>query len=638
MNHFQPHFESEWYSNTYRDALLSGMEPWEHYSRIGSFLGRPSSSSDCAPKAHPSEASEYNPSNRQTTHVTSRKVLVTVIIPIYDRTDVLRSSILSALNQSISSIEIILITDGSPSNTLDVVREFSCEDRVKIFNFPLASGNAVRGRNKGILEANGQYIAFLDSDDLAAFNRIELCLPYLENGEADVVYGGWQAVLDGTREVQGIADGQAVSSPDADLEMLLQACVPCQSTVMLKKVFLEKYGFLKPSMQYREDHELWVRLAYNGARFKSVSKILTKLRLHNGNNELNFKAQDDHWFSKVLSEYKILGPRPKKIVFILPGVGISGGIAVVFKHAALLMSASHDVLIVNVGGPGDGSWFPDNPVPIVHISDTREYLFRNIDLLFATAWSTVEWLGRFESKRKLYFVQSDERRFSDDPAVKRKIHDTYLTPCEYLTEAFWIQKLLLEEFGHASTYVPNGLDTSRFRPDSPLKPKRFGRARVLLEGPICIPFKGMADCYAAVAGLDCEIWIVSSAGKPPEDWQYDEFFEGVPFSEMRKLYSSCDIFLKMSRIEGFFGPPMEAMACGCAVVVGKVSGYDEYIIHEKNALVVEQGDILGARDSVRRLIDNEPLRQQIIKGGFETVPNWSWEISAAAMLRLVEVC
>ena len=105
---------------------------------------------------------------------------------------------------------------------------------------------------------------------------------------------------------------------------------------------------------------------------------------------------------------------------------------------------------------------------------------------------------------------------------------------------------------------------------------------------------------------------------------------------MRRIYSSCDIFLKMSRIEGFFGPPMEAMACGCAVVVGKVTGYDEYIVHEQNALVVEPGDAQDARKAVERLIADVELRERLIQGGFDTVPDWSWEFSAQAMLDLVE--
>jgi glycosyltransferase involved in cell wall biosynthesis len=563
----------------------------------------------------------------------NQEILITFIMPVYDRTDILRDAINSLLNQTIKQIELIIVTDGSPEETISVCNEFLANPRVKIFNYPVSSGNAVRGRNKAILEASGKYIGFLDSDDIASESRAEKSIIFLEKN-TDVVYGSWQAIVDGSRLVENIHDGQIVSSPDADLDTLIKISVPCQSSVMLKKSLFKRSGYLKPAMKYREDHELWARLAFFGARFKSLPDILVKLRLHSNNNEINFKDNDNYWLEKVKSEFKIQGPFPKKIAFILPGVSISGGVGVVFKHAELLINAGHDAYVINVGIEGDGNWFTNNIVPIYHISDNRAYINNNIDLLFATGWQTVEWLPQINAKRKLYFVQSDERRFTENTHEKQIIHNTYLTSCEYLTEALWIKKMLKNEFGHIASYVPNGIDLNVFYPAKPIKPKTK-KIRVLIEGPICIPFKGMEDSYSAIKGLDCELWIVSSAGKPPKDWEYDSFFEGISFGDMKYIYSSCDIFLKMSRIEGFFGPPMEAMACGCAVIVGKVTGYNEYIKHNFNALVVSQGDTKSARSALIKLIKNKKIREKIVSGGYQTVKKWGWERSSKAMLSLV---
>lgn len=106
-------------------------------------------------------------------------------------------------------------------------------------------------------------------------------------------------------------------------------------------------------------------------------------------------------------------------------------------------------------------------------------------------------------------------------------------------------------------------------------------------------------------------------------------------SDMRRIYSACDVFVKMSRVEGFFGPPMEAMACGCSVVVGKVTGWDEYIVHERNALVVEQADVIGGRAAVKRLLDDSELRRRLIEAGKKTASEWTWEKSGEAMLSVV---
>ncbi|HEY9766865.1 MAG TPA: glycosyltransferase family 4 protein, partial [Chroococcales cyanobacterium] len=191
-------------------------------------------------------------------------------------------------------------------------------------------------------------------------------------------------------------------------------------------------------------------------------------------------------------------------------------------------------------------------------------------------------------------------------------------------EARWIQSWLKEEFGHDASYTPNGLDPAIIGMTVPLEPKN-ARVRVLLEGPICIPFKGMKDAFAAVRDLDCEIWCVSSAGKPEEGWRCDRFFEAVPMVEMKRIYSSCDVLLKMSRVEGFFGPPLEMMACGGTAVVSKVTGYDEYIVDGVNALVVEQGDVEGARTAVKKLIEDPKLRLRLSEEGAKTAACWRWE-------------
>jgi len=562
--------------------------------------------------------------------------LVSFVIPTYDRTDLLRTAVKSALGQTLQVFEVILITDGSPPATMAVVEEFSSDPRVSIFNYPVSSGNAVRGRNKGILEARGRYIAFLDSDDIAAPDRLEVCLPILESGKADVVYGAWRALFDGTREVDRLAHGQEVHSPDCDLAMLEKICVPCQSTVMVRRDMLLRTGFLKPRMQYREDHELWARLAYHGAQFKSVPHVLTDLRLHAGNNELNFKGNDSYWETLFREEYRLPGPRPRKIAFLLAGLGISGGVAVVLKHVSLLMEEGHDAFVIDLGGHGDIAWFGNPAIRVYQMEEMARCRLDNIDLLFATFWTTVEWLEKIPARRKLYLVQSDERLFYEADALKAQVADTYRRSYEYIAIARWLIDLLRNEFGQLATYVPNGLDSGLFYPDEPLVAKNSQRPRVLIEGPISVPFKGMADAYAAVSTLDCELWIVSSDGRPERSWRYDRFFEGVNQVEMRRIYSSCDVLLQMSRVESFAYPPLEAMACGCAVVVGDVSGGIEYARDGENVLKVPQGDVAAARAAVLKLLTSTELRGRLMEAGFATAKCWSWESSREAMLGLVE--
>lgn len=561
--------------------------------------------------------------------------LVSVIIPIYDRTWELQAAIDSMLNQTYKNIELILVCDGSPDETLQVVEQYRNDERVKIFKYPRSSGNAVRGRNKGILEAQGEYIAFLDSDDIASNNRLELSVSFLSNNSSySGVYGSWRAIVDGSRQISGIEDGMIVHSPDGTLKEHLENCIPCQSTVMVRRDALMAVGCINRNMKYREDHELWARLNYYNYKLKSLPDVLVSLRLHAGNNELNFHSQkgDDVWYRELLKQYNTKVSRPQKICWIVAGLGISGGLAIIIKHANYLLSRGHDVSFICQSEENNISWM-ENSVPVYHIGNCDA--IKNIDLLIATAWNTEPYLSRISSRRKLYFVQSDERRFIDEKGVQDLISSGYDKEYEYFTEAFWIQNMFHSEFQRSAFYVPNGLDQLLFKPVEPFIPKGT-KKRVLIEGPIDIPFKAVEDAYNAVKDLDCEIWIVSSAGKPKSGWRCDHFFEKVPMSMMPSIYSSCDIFIKMSRIEGFFGPPLEAMGCGCVPVVGKVTGWDEYIIDRHNAIAVELGDINSARDAVNSLIHDSDLYNTLLTNGAKTACEWPWSESFKRLEALID--
>jgi len=551
----------------------------------------------------------------------NRFPLVSVVIPIYDRTDILKESIDSILSQSYQNFELILVCDGSPEEPLDIVRHYERNNsKVRAFYFKNNSGNAVRGRNKAIKEARGMYLAFHDSDDVAEPDRLKYSVDAIETYNVDVVYGGWRALVDGTRDIN-LRDGQKIFSPDCDLEMLKKICVPCQSTVMARIDCLRDVGGFKEKMRYREDHELWARLAYFGYKFKSINKILTNLRLHQNNLEIAFKAADDYWYNLMQTEYTKKQRMKPKIGYVIPGTGISGGIAVICQHVNRLLLRGYDVAMISEDNQDSIPWFPNQLVEVIPINKAPD----NYDILVATGWSTAYVVNQMHAQRKFYFVQSNESRFFDkgDKNVERA-WNTYKMDFEFITIAKWMQKWLKDEFGKTALYIPNGIDETIIHPVDPIIEKG-NRVRVLLEGPIDIPFKGMEDAFKAVEGLDCEVWCVSSSGKPKPEWKCDRFFEKVPLSEMKYIYSSCDILLKMSRVEGFSFPPLEMMACGGTAVVGKVTGIEEYIVDGYNAIVVEQGDIKGARDAIKRLIEDDNLRLQLSENGKETAKQWRWE-------------
>lgn len=115
-----------------------------------------------------------------------RNIKVSIIIPIYNVEKYLRQCLDSAVNQTLSNIEIILINDGSTDNSSCIAREYSLNySFIKLIE-QKNSGQSI-ARNKGIDAANGKYIYFLDSDDYIEINAIENLYKEAERNNLDLV-------------------------------------------------------------------------------------------------------------------------------------------------------------------------------------------------------------------------------------------------------------------------------------------------------------------------------------------------------------------------------------------------------------------------------------------------------------------
>ncbi len=558
-------------------------------------------------------------------------VMVSVVIPVYDRTDVLRKSINSILSQDFQDFEVLLACDGSPPETLRVIQEYADHPKVRIFSWPENSGGPVRGRNLMIDQARGKYIAFQDSDDLAEPHRLRVCVEALEEGEADVVYGGFRALTEWNEDWRDhhLQNGQVVLSPHCNLASLRKLCIPIQGTVMARASALRLVGGLKPEMCYREDHELWVRMAARNYRFRALPKVLSSLRLHSANLELKHYQDSSRWHRKLLEVYGERGPLLPRVAFLLPSLDVSGGVAVVLQYAHRLQMLGHEVMVLTVDDNSQCDWFPYRSFRIVPLSQVRGEV---LDVLVATFWTTAPLVQSIQAGRKFYFIQSDESRFYPGDEEKQRLAlGTYRLDLEMITVARWLQQWLKDRFDRDAHYLPNGIDNSLFHPAAPLESKGTS-PRVLLEGPIDLPFKGMQKAFQAVADLDCEVWCVSSAGRPARRWHCDRFLGKVPHFQMKHIYSSCDVLLKMSEVESFCLPPLEMMACGQgACVIGEVTGIDEYVQDGVNALVVKQGDVTAARRAVQRLIEDPELRRRLIENGLKTAQRFEWDSLTARL-------
>lgn len=417
---------------------------------------------------------------------------------------------------------------------------------------------------------------------------------------------------------------------------MAETCVPCQSTVMLRRDLFSKFGFIKETMKYREDHELWARLGFFGCKFVACSEVLTGLRLHEGNNELNFKSSDDYWLRLFQSEYKKIGPHVKKVVFVVQGVGVGGGMKVIKDHAITLRNAGHDVSILNLLEDNfvDEDWWQGFPCPILHLADLDHHFFENVDVAIATFWTTAAFVKDLDVKSKCYLVQSDERLFYSEPEVSEMVRITYLEDFTFIVVAEWLERMLRIEFGKQDVHlVRNGVDLGVFfdRPEN----RNGVRPRVLIEGPIDNPMKGMLESYEIASTLDCEIWAISTSGQPPAGWRLDKFFMTLPEAEMSHVFSQVDVLVKSSALESFCLPAIEAMASGCAVLISTMQGGVDYLADEINCLRYERGNVADGRAKLNRLLQDTKLRRTLIENGFSTARSYRKEYTAIDFLAVI---
>lgn len=331
--------------------------------------------------------------------------------------------------------------------------------------------------------------------------------------------------------------------------------------------------------------------------------------------------------------------RPTKIAFLLNTIGLSGGVGVIMKHALALNSVhGHEVTIVLTEGNGGDHWGFDE-LDSLEITDLEAVHDRRFDIAIATWWGTARVLGEVHADRHAYFVQSIEDRFYPPATIERMLAtQTYNLPVDYITEASWIKDFLGQlNPDNSCQLVRNGIDKEIFSPAPPsteAAPEAGASPplKVLIEGHPDIPNKGVIEAVEAVGQMsaDYELTCIMPASSCEFKFPGDAKVIGpLDFQGMADAYRSNDVLVKLSRVEGMFGPPLEAFHCGATAVVAPVTGHEEYIAHGVNAIVVDWDDPHGTARWLDLLAADRSLLSVLKSNARETADAWpSWEVSS----------
>ena len=200
---------------------------------------------------------------------------VTVFIPVYNRDKFIGETIESVLAQSYTDFELLIVDDGSTDRTIEVIQSYQ-DPRIRLKTHGKNLGIPAT-RNKGLAHARGQYIAILDSDDLAHPERLTKQVSFLDQNPDYVQIGTWCQMIDEHSNKLRRVRKQPTSYQDVHAHLLFR-CALTNRSIMGRTHIFQEYGY-HPDFPRCQDYDLHVRLS---KKFKmgNLPEYLVYGRIH----------------------------------------------------------------------------------------------------------------------------------------------------------------------------------------------------------------------------------------------------------------------------------------------------------------------------------------------------------------------
>jgi glycosyltransferase involved in cell wall biosynthesis len=217
---------------------------------------------------------------------------VSVIIPAYNAERTIRETINSVLEQTFFDFELIIINDGSTDNTLQLVNEVK-DSRLRVYSY--SNAGLSMARNRGITHAKGEYISFIDADDLWTSDKLEMQVQALEKSPTSGVAYSWTMCMDNSGKVfypGVIANFQG----NVYSHLLISNFIASGSNVLIRAEAIKSVGEFDITLKSCEDWDYWLRLAPKW-NFVVVPKSQIIYRLSSG--AMSSKVE-------VMEKYQIL--------------------------------------------------------------------------------------------------------------------------------------------------------------------------------------------------------------------------------------------------------------------------------------------------------------------------------------------
>ena len=198
--------------------------------------------------------------------------LVSIIIPYYKKKEYILKTINSILNQSYTQFEIIIIYDDENLSDLNYLDKlFKSEKKIKIIKNSRNIG-AGFSRNKGIENAKGDFIAFIDADDIWKKNKLENQINFMIKEKLEFSHTSYE-IIDKNDKVLG----KRISRNFIKVDDLIKSCDIGLSTVIFRKKIIDDQTKF-PNLKTKEDFVLWIKILQKNIFITSLNETLTSWR------------------------------------------------------------------------------------------------------------------------------------------------------------------------------------------------------------------------------------------------------------------------------------------------------------------------------------------------------------------------
>ena len=233
-----------------------------------------------------------------------------IIMPAFNARKFIKESIESVIHQTYSHWELIVIDDNSIDDTFSIASDFAKVDsRIKVFHNDTNMGVS-HSRNRGIKQAQGNFLAFLDSDDIWYPNKLAVQQQLIQSHPGRPIYFSSYEVIND----HSLSTSKSFLAPSevSYSDLLKSNSIGCLTSIINREIVNE------PSFSEigHEDYQLWLSILRNGASAISTADVLAGYRVHAGGLSYN-KVKAAHWRWLIYYKYEKLGFLRSAAFFII---------------------------------------------------------------------------------------------------------------------------------------------------------------------------------------------------------------------------------------------------------------------------------------------------------------------------------